>query len=702
MFYRFGFAAAAACMSLCGPAANAAEMASLDEVIVSATVLREQSLIDVPASITVLTSQTLADAGQQHFQDVLSQAPNLNWAAGSSRPRYFQIRGIGEREQYEGAPNSSVGFLIDDIDFSGIGMAATLFDVEQIEILRGPQGTRYGANALGGLIAVRSAEPSNEFGGFVTGDVGNYNTLGAGLAMTGPAEQWNSAWRFAVQKERSDGFRDNVFLDRDDTNDRDETTARGKWRWFVSERSQLDVTWLHSNLDNGYDAFSIDNSRATLSDKPGEDSQRTNAGALKWQSSFDSGTVLTALASVANSASVHAYDSDWGNEASWQPYTYDYVYRSERDRRTVSSEVRLESAPLADSGIAWLGGVYFANLRESIHELSQGMFVDPDPIDGGTYLDDDRLTSQFSAKTVAIFGQLDGRFAERWTWSGGLRGERRDAEYRDDVPTGTDRSDSMLGGQMSMSYGIANRARLYGAISRGYKAGGFNFGSAREKRKEFAPEYLWNYEAGYKADWFDGRLYVDASLFYMQRKNMQVRSGEQLREGDPNSYVFVTSNIATGRNYGIESVLHWRVNKHLELGASLGLLRTSESGAVDDEGRAIPSRSQAHSPEYQAQLNMTFRNAGWMARIGFAAMDEFYFDVPSDHDQRSEPYQLVNIKFGYEAVRWSVHAWSRNILDEQYATRGFYFDNEPPNWEDKLYIQNGDPRQFGVTAKWHF
>jgi iron complex outermembrane receptor protein len=700
MFYRSIFAATAACSSLCGLAAQAAS-ASLDEVIVSATILRESQLLEVPASITVLTEQSLKDSGQQHFQDVLSQAPNLNWAAGSSRPRYFQIRGIGEREQYQGAPNSSVGFLIDDIDFSGIGMAATLFDVEQIEVLRGPQGTRYGANALGGLIAVRSAEPSNEFGGFATADVGNYDTLGAGVVMTGPAEQWNSAWRLAVQKQRSDGFRDNVFLGRDDTNDRDETTARGKWRWFASEHSQLDLTFLHSNIDNGYDAFSIDNSRNTLSDDPGEDSQRANAGSIKWQSTFESGTAFTALASLVNATSVHAYDGDWGNEVSWSPYTYDYVYRAERARQSETLELRLSSSPLEGNGIAWLGGVYVSNLRESIDELSQGTFVDPD--DAANNFDtDDQLASRFGAKTIAIFGQLDGRFAERWTWSGGLRGEHRQAEYRDDAPTDTDRNDTMGGGQVSLSYDVTERARFYSSISRGYKAGGFNLGSARERREEFEPEYLWNYEVGYKAAWLDGRLYFDSSLFYMQRKNMQVRSGEQLREGDPNSYVFVTSNVASGRNYGLESTLRWQVDTHLEVGASLGLLRTEESGVVDDAGQAVESRSQAHSPEYQAQLNLTYRIAGWMARVDFSAVDEFYFDVPLDHDQRSERYQLINLKVGYEADHWNIHAWSRNVADEQYATRGFYFGNEPPAWEDKLYIQNGDPRQFGLTAEWHF
>src|ERR1044071_4101483 len=197
----------------------------LQEVVVSAGLLRDQALQQVPASVTVLNADTLVGGGQQHFEDVLAQVPNLNWAGGTSRPRFFQIRGIGEREQYEGAPNPSVGFLIDDVDFSGIGMPATLFDVSRIEVLRGPQGMRYGANALAGLIVMRGQEPADELGFATEASYGEYASASIGAAATGPVDALNSSWRIAVQRYQSDGYRRDVFLNRDDTNGYDELTG---------------------------------------------------------------------------------------------------------------------------------------------------------------------------------------------------------------------------------------------------------------------------------------------------------------------------------------------------------------------------------------------------------------------------------------------------------------------------------------------
>jgi outer membrane receptor protein involved in Fe transport len=282
----------------------------LEEVVVSATVLRDQDLQQVPASVTVLDSATLGRAGQQHFEDVLALVPNLNWAGGTSRPRYFQIRGIGEREQYEGAPNPSVGFLIDDVDFSGIGMAATLFDISQVEVLRGPQGTRLGANALAGLISIRSMDPSMTPSLAIEATGADYATGSLGVVANEPVESLNSAWRLSVQKYKSDGFRDDVFLDRKNTNDRDELTARLKWRWDASPDTRVDFTLFHADIDNGYDGWSIDNTWRSEVDRPGVDTQRATAASVRVVSSAWSAATLTVIGSYAKSNSVNSYDAD--------------------------------------------------------------------------------------------------------------------------------------------------------------------------------------------------------------------------------------------------------------------------------------------------------------------------------------------------------------------------------------------------------
>lgn len=688
--------------------AAAAADTPLEEVVVSATLLRDQNLQQVPASVTVLDTTTLSRPGQQHLEDVLALVPNLNWAGGTSRPRYFQIRGIGEREQYEGAPNPSVGFLIDDIDFSGIGMPATLFDVSQVEVLRGPQGTRLGANALAGLISVHSADPSTAPGLAVEASGADYNTGSVGLIATGPVESLNSAWRLSVEKFRSDGFRDDVFLNRKDTNNRDELTARLKWRWNASEDTRVDFTLLHSDIDDGYDGWSIDNSWRSESDRPGVDTQRATAASVRLESSAWAAATLTVIGAYANSSSVNSYDSDWGNAQFWAPYIYDYFARSDRDRSTSTLEVRLASAAPKQAGeVAWLVGVYGLRLAEDGRDTSVGVYQDPffPEFDGSS---DDFLTSRFQAHDEAAFGQLDGLFTERLRWSAGLRSEQRRSDYRDSGVwqgdprvSDLDQRNRMVGGHVSLSFDVSKATTAYTSISRGYKAGGFNLGRVPPDRLEFRPEFLWNYEMGVKGSLFGGRVYADTAIFYSRRRNVQVRTGDQIDRSDPNSFVFFTDNASAGYNYGVESSLRWQITERWDVNASLGLLRTRYLNYGQGD-LLLPDREQAHAPQYQAALSAGWHHPrGWTARADVTALDAFYFDVPPN-DTRSNSYVLTNLQFGYEAARWSAYLWGRNVLNETYAIRGFYFGNEPPDFPNKLYIQRGDPRQIGVTFHYSF
>lgn len=676
----------------------------LDEVIVTAT-LRRQSLVEVPASVTVLSGQSLRDGGRQHFQDVLTAVPNLHYAGGTSRPRYFQIRGIGEREGYEGAPNPSVGFLIDDMDYSGIGMPATTFDMERVEVLRGPQGLRYGANALAGLIVLRSAAPEDEFGFSAEGSLGEYNSESLGAVATGPVESLNSAWRLSVQRFRSDGFRRATYLDRDDTDGRDELTARAKWRWQPGDDTTVDVTWLHANIDNGYDAWSIDNSRRSLADEPGKDSQRSNGGALRLETGAGSLGRLTLIATGVYADSEHSYDADWGNPEGWAPFTYDYFDRFLRERRSRSVEARLTSAD--SSAFGWIVGAYALDVDERMDSRQVGVYIDPFNPDwsGST---NNALHSRYDARNVAVYAQVEAALSERWGWSFGVRGEQREADYRDvgmegNAPrlTVADQRDTMWGGQATLHFDMNDTTRLFATVSRGYKAGGFNLGTGAAVRPGFAPEYLLGLDVGLKGEWLDRRLYADVTAFYMKRTDMQVTTGMQLVAGDPSSYVFITDNASGGRNMGLETSLNWRASEQLTVGGSLGLLRTRYSGYAP-AGEDLSRRDQAHAPEYQAALHATWRHQrGYMVRLDAVAVDDYYFDVP-DNDARSEAYGLVHLKAGYEGERWSLYAWGRNLFDEDYFIRGFNFGNEPPDFPTTRYVQLGEPRQFGVTFRWEF
>jgi outer membrane receptor protein involved in Fe transport len=684
------FALSATALAATAPA-ETMPAGELEEIVVTAS-FRHETLSSIPASVTVLPAGELQQASLQHFADVMGLVPNLNWSGGTSRPRYFQLRGIGELEQYQGAPNPSVGFLIDEIDFSGVGMPATLFDVEQVEVLRGPQGTRYGANALAGLIKLKTRDPDGSTDLRAEATAGDDGVLGIGLATGGglPTATDGDGWRLVAQHFQQDGFRHNAFLNRDDTNGRDELTLRGKLRLLPAEGWQVDLAALYVDLDNGFDAFSPDNRLRTLSDRPGRDAQRSKGASATVRGDLGAVTLESATG-YAESDIVYSFDGDWGNDPYWGAYApYDYFSRYGRQRRTISEDLRLVSESTADTtGFGWVAGAYVLRLDE---DNDQNDDFAQEPLHP-------TLVSQYSATNLALYAEAELRVTALMTLSGGLRAETRTSDYSDSDGAKFSPRDDMWGGHLSLRGTLGGPVSWYATVSRGYKAGGFNIGRfVPDDRRQFEPEYLWNVESGLRYSNPQRALDAQLSLFYMWREQQQVSSSFQLDPGDPLSYVFFTDNAASGRNYGLEASVNWQPSAWFAVGATLGLL---ESKYLDYAygGRNLDGREQAHAPGYQYSLSGRLGGErGWMARADLSGVDAFYFDT--SHDQRSEPYRLVNLRAGYSGERWSAYAWGRNVFDENYAVRGFYFGLEPPDYANKLYVQRGDPRSAGVTFEW--
>jgi iron complex outermembrane receptor protein len=678
----------------------------LDEIIVTATLMAVPDQ-ELPASVSVLDAATLREAGQQNFEDVMALVPNLNWAGDTSLPRYFQIRGIGELQQYQGAPNPSVGFLIDDVDFSGLGMAATLFDVDHIEVLHGPQSTIYGANALGGLIYMRSAEPADTLGGRVELDTGDYSERSFGAVVTGPVPALDSSFRFAAQQYLSDGFYHNVYLDRD-TDNRNELTLRGKWRYQPSEVLDVDFTALRVQIDNGYDAWSIYNdTRTTYSNQPGVDRQYSTGLSARATYTGIEPLSLTTIATYADTTANYSYDGDWGNDAFWYPYVYDYWEIQVRHRSTRSLEFRM--ADNAQHGLSWLVGVYALQLKEGLDDTSTGLYIDPfDPTQDSNSLS--VVRSSYRATNSAVYGQLSGDLGARTRWSVGLRGERRTTHYDDSTtnlgaPTtynDFDPENNLWGGHVSLDYNLAKGQQIYALIARGYKAGGFNLSAGLPASQLlFSPEYDLNYEIGHKAQLADNRLRIDTSLFYMERHAEQLLTGEQLVPNNPDTFIFYTGNARSGYNYGLESSFAWRATQRLELGGSLGLLQTIYRGFIQN-GVEFPDRALPHAPPWQAALDAAWHDArGPFARLDVTGMGAFFYDMPPNWT-RSHAYGLVNGKVGWQRPRYEVYLWGRNLLNKDYTVRGFYFGDQPPNFANEVYTQLGDPRNWGVHFTYNY
>ncbi|NBR18684.1 MAG: TonB-dependent receptor, partial [Gammaproteobacteria bacterium] len=240
---------------------------------------------------------------------------------------------------------------------------------------------------------------------------------------------------------------------------------------------------------------------------------------------------------------------------------------------------------------------------------------------------------------------------------------------------------------------------VYLTMARGYKAGGFNIGSVVPvDRREFDAELLDSIELGYK--FFDATrgLRYELAAFHMRRREQQVSTSAQLDPGDPLSFIYLTDNAARGVNEGLEGSLSTALGERWRLGATLGLLRTRFVDYVV-AGQDLSGRGQAHAPRHQASISLEYEHPrGWFARADAQQVAAFFFS--DSHAQRSRPYCLVNLRAGYALERWRAEFWVRNALDENYAMRGFFFGNEPPDFPDRLYVQLAEPRTLGLTVNW--
>lgn len=658
-----------------------ADTETIEEVVVTAE-LRAVAVNDLAGSVSLLVPGDRTDA-VNHLEEMLGRAVNVNIASGASRARFVQIRGIGERGQFAEPLNASVGLQIDGVDFSGVGTAATLFDVSQIEILRGPQGTLYGANALAGLINVVTPSSTANWQGKAQFDVGNYGGQGAGAVFSGPLSD-SVGLRLSARNYRDDGFIDNTFLQSRRTDNHDESTLRIKL-----DGASAALNWQLAagmiEVANGYDAFSLDNNRQTRSDQPGMDEQSSGYLSARFEINDLDWAQLVAAAGYASSDVRYGYDEDW-TYAGFHPYGYSSTDQYNRGINTATVDLRWLSKDSTEDTLNWLVGLYF---------LDRDVDLERDY----TWLEE-RFSSQFALQRRAIYGELGLPINGLWTLSIGARAEIHEADYEDNAGVRFSPEDDLFGSRLKLERRFADQQLAYLSFSQGYKSGGFNTsGTLDADLRLFDPETLWNVEVGYKSNFLADRGQMRIALFHMARADVQIATSiVRVRDDGSSEFIEFTGNAASGVNQGIEAEMDLALSERLLISAGLGLLKTEYQDYVDAAGNDLDGREQAHAPGYQGHLSLRYElSERWFASLDVEAKDGYYFS--DSHSAQADSYALFNAAVGYAFGRYSARIWGRNLTDADYPVRGFYFGNDPRNgYADTTWTQLGAPRQIGLSA----
>ena len=562
-------------VSLAGAAlADTAPTGRLEDIVVTAT-RRSVSLQDAPLAITALTGEALNSAGVGRLEDLATEVPNTFINTGSGlRTATVTVRGISSNPNNPGV-DPSVGVFVDGVYMSRpTTLNANLYDLERVEVVRGPQGALYGKNTIAGALNFITRGPSDTFGGEFDLGYGNYGAINAFAAVTGPLGTPNLLARASVSVQKRDGLVTNLATGTKLDNV-DAKSGRLALLWKASDsvdvllRADKSQDRTHDGatdvLLNGAftgapfaDANPWD--RAVAMNRDTEQNRDVDGVSLQVEARLDAGT-FTSITSSRRFTWYNMADND---------FTVLNLLSSgiAEDQSEWSQELRFVSKP--GSKLNYIVGAYVSG--QSLDTVSTAIVgpdlgVYPTEVTGVIY-------GNVKTKSAAAYAQVGYDFNERWNGALTARysNEQKDV---DQSQTGDpyqlllatqpwqhlERKDSQFSPSGSLSYKFSKEVSAYGSVSRGFKAGGFNvFSISMTDQARYAPETVTSYELGLKSLLAEGRLRLNGAVFYLDYRDLQVNQLVLVGQIPQ----FTTSNAASASSKGVEVEVAARVSTALE------------------------------------------------------------------------------------------------------------------------------------------
>ena len=649
---------------------------------------REENPQDVPISMDVLSDFQLEDATIRNTVDLVEFSPNV-FMKQSHVEHAPVIRGISS---FLSSTYSPAGFYVDDVSYPIHYMQnVALFDLERIEILKGPQGTLYGRNSESGVINIVTKQPGDEFAAKVTGEYASYNSFRSGASIKGPVVNEKLYLGVAFQYDASDGYAENKSTGDDTVMDWEHLNGRATLRWTPT--TPWDIAFITDT--QGYDDHGggyryADGPCATDAFEVRKDTeeyvkQDGNSQTLRIKYAGDAFDILSVSSALYQSLDKQN-DSDL-----WDSFTNQKENVFKIRERQYSQELRIASA--GQSSFEWLAGVY-GFVEDTTFDYRYDIVSS-----AMTYM---HPITDIDASGYAAFGQGTYTFFEKFHLTAGLRFDHQEMEgkqeddARDVACNGKMTFDEILP-KIALSHDISKDVMGYLSASKGYLVGGFNWLNATQRTFDYDPEYTWNYETGIKASWCSGRLITNVSVFYIDIDDKQVT------EYDYDTLATTITNAAKAHSQGLELQFQAIPLTGLELFAGFGYTESTfddfKATEWNDDGSALIEKDYdgndlPYAPRYTFSLGAQYRHAsGLFGRVDYLGNDRFYGN--SANTARQNSYETVNLKLGYEKERYDFYVWVKNMFDEE------YFSYVAPYGAYTIGL-DGEPRIFGVTVNVRF
>ena len=724
-------------------AQEADDPAAVEEIVVTAQ-KRSENLQDVPVSVTAFNAKALEERGVTNVIGLNNLAPGLRVSSGdaAANPKIF-IRGVGLSD-FNPNSSSGVGIYVDGVYVgSPLAQMAGFFDIGQIEILRGPQGTLYGRNTNGGAVNITTRRPTQSFTAEAGAEYATYNAVTLNGAVGGPVIDDVLAVRAAAQYVKDDGhtynrvtgndvnatdywairlsalytptpdiealFQLNRFVNRGDATQPQHRATMA----FDPSAAGPDGLCAPAYYTSGLcgDLFGyVDldhNDRALDANAEGKD--KIDLFGLSAQVDWDLGAV--SLVSVTAWSWAHRNAFENTDSSPFQMLEINYLAR----QRQFTQELRLQSNDDGDDRWNWVVGAYF--MDETVKDAStQDVLRDLRPLfpDGYSLADS---VAAFSypytqdTRSYALFGQADYRITDRLIATAGLRysADEKAMDYRSQAEGGLfvlldfeqEKTFSAWSGRLGLRYELSDDVNLYATYNRGFKSGGF-FGGLATTAEEMEPydnEQLDAFEVGVKSQLFDRRLRLNASAFYYDYQDQQVFA-QVLRNG---LTVLVLDNAANSEVYGAEVEATARITENFTVDAGLSLLKAEYGEYVtltdDFSGNTLP-QSPKVTFNIAASYSLPLANGSELnATLDAAYSSKIYFDNSNAERLSQDAVWVVGAQGGWTSPDGKVElgGFVRNLFDETYAVS---ISNIDSLGEDLMTLNR--PRSIGVFLRYRY